>query len=255
MTDPRPWWRQLGTRLRRGPEPERTPDVATTLETAIAGLREQHALVTAQAAEIVAAEGQQRAHLDRALAEQERRTASAEQAVRRVDEESAVGRRHEADRWEATAEALAGRIQSLEREIDYRGVAGHAAAEASARARSTVDQSASVVRSRIAEYQRLLSDLGQAQIQEQLNDTLGRSEPGRDGAGPTTEAVRRTIAERLATAQALTEIRSEPASGRHLELERGPSRVDARARVDQMARDLTQRPDADAEPSDGGTTG
>jgi len=242
MTARTPWWSRLGARLRRTPSSEAVPDAAGALELAIADLREQHRMIVDQAAQIVAAAAQEQALLDRAVAQHERLTASAHQAVRSADEADGVGRADEAARWEATAEALATRILSTEREIEERRTAVATADEAATRAREVVERSAAAVQTRIAAYQRLRSDLDEARLQEQLNDTLRRLDPTAGGPGTATAELGRTIEERLATARALTEIRSEPASARRLQLEQELSQLDARTVVSGMRRDLPTDP-------------
>lgn len=238
MTDRTSWWSRLADRVRGEPPSGAAPDAAVALELAIADLREQHRMIVDQAAQIVAATAQEQALLDRAIVEHERLTASARQAVRSADEAGAEGRADEAARWETTAEALATRILSTEREIEERQAAVATADEAARRAREVVDRSAAAVRARITAYQRLRSDLDAARLQEHLNDTLRQLDPTAGGTAATTADLERSIEARLATARALTEIRSEPVSAHRLQLEQELSQLDARTVVSGMRRDL-----------------
>ena len=238
MTRSTPWWSILSARLRRAPGSAPAPDAAVTLEGAIAGLHEQHRMIVDQAAQLVAASAREQALLDRAIGEHVRLTDAARQAVRSADEATAAGRPEEATRWEATAESLATRILSAEREIGERSAAATTAADAASRARDVVDRSAAAVGTRITDYQRLRSDLDEARLQERYNDTLRTLDPDAGGAGTETAAVGRTIEERLATARALTELRAEPASARRLQLEHELSELDARSVVSGLRRDL-----------------
>lgn len=237
MTGSFGWWARLRGRSRSAPDRSLEADPSAAFERAITDLREQHRLVTAQAAEIIAAAAHEQHRLERAIAERERLAASARQAVTSADEATAQGRLDEGARWEATAEALAARIAMVEDEIADRRVAGAEADAAARRARAVAAQSAAAVRARILDHQRVLSDLDRARLQERFNLVMQQLEPSVEASGSSLVSAERAAKERLATAEALAELRAELPDARRVELEQELWMLDARDRVARFRRD------------------
>lgn len=234
LTRVRSWLRSLI------PAPESRPqdaaDAAVQLERAIGEAREQHRLLADQAANVIANEVQVRARLDRAVAEYERVTSSAGSSLLRADEAQRAGDIAEAGRWNDTATAYAARVVALETEIaDLRSVAAEAS-RASAQARDAVQQSAQGLRRRLVEQEQLRGRLDQARLQEQINDALRADQPAPPGT-LTYEQLEREIDRRLASAQALAELRAGPDLGA-LEVDRAARGLETEARLDAMRHQL-----------------
>ena len=112
----RKWWDYLGAKL--GLTLAETADPKVQLEQAITGAREQHRLLTDQAANVIANQKQLEARLYRTIDALEGANASAGQALSLADEARRSGRDDEAARLESAAEAFAERGIALEADVE-----------------------------------------------------------------------------------------------------------------------------------------
>src|SRR6266516_610162 len=195
----RKWWSYLGARL--GMQLEASADPKVQLEQAIADARDQHRLLTEQAANIIANQHQLEARLDRSIDQLQKANASAGQALTLVDQAHRSGNIDEAGRYAQAAEAFANRIIHLERDIEELKQSVLSATEASSRAREAVNQNSAAVQKKLAERESLLSQLDQAKMQEQMNAAMSQLTAVAGDETPTLEEMRTKIERRLAKAQ------------------------------------------------------
>jgi phage shock protein A len=97
-----------------------------------------------------------------------------------------------------------------------------------------VAQNAQQLQAKVAERQKLLSQLDQAKMAEQMNRAMESmsAEVGQDV--PTLDEVRSKIETRLARAQGATELERESVQGRMLEVEQAAAASQASARLSEI---------------------
>ncbi len=225
----RRWWHYLGTKL--GMTLEENADPKVQLEQAIADAREQHRLLTEQAAMVIANQKQIQLRLDRALDAYQAANASARQALTLADREARAERAEKAASFTQAAEGYAGRIVALEHEIEDLKAAMLPATDASARAREAVKQNSLILQKKLAEREALLSKLDQARMQEQMNSAMTQLHQTVGEDVPTLDEVRAKIDKRLAMAQATTEVTGAGVSSHMLAVEQAQQEAETDARL------------------------
>jgi phage shock protein A len=232
----RRWWRYLGTKL--GMQLDEAADPKVQLEQAITEAREQHRLLTEQAANIIATQSQIQMRLDRAIEDYEQATRSARQALLLADQATVAGDPQRAASLNQAAEGFASRLIALEREIDTLRRSLLDATAASDRAKQAVRTSSTALQKQLAEREALLSRLDQAQMQEQMNAAMAQLTTAVGGDVPTLDEVRTKIDRRLAAAQAMTEIRGTSVDLQMLEVEEAQRQAETDARLGELRSQL-----------------
>jgi phage shock protein A len=232
----RRWWRYLGTKL--GMRLDEVADPKVLLEQAISDAREQHRLLTEQAANVIANQAQLQARLDRSLEEYERTAAAARQAVLLTDEAAHAEDASRAAGMEQAAEGFVTRQIALEREIESISGSLLDATAASDRAKQAVRTSSTVLQKKLQERESLLSRLDQAQMHEQMNTAMRQLTATVGGDVPTLDEVRSKIDRRLAEAQAMTEISGASVDVQMLEVEEAQRQAETHARLGALRSQL-----------------
>lgn len=232
----RRWWRYLGTKL--GMQLEEAADPKVQLEQAIAEAREQHRLLTEQAANVIANQAQLQVRLDRAIEEYGKVNASARQAVLLADTASRAGDTAKAAALTQAAESFVNRGIALEGDIETLKRSLLDATTASERARQAVTMSSTALRKKLAEREALLSRLDQARMQEQMNAAMTQLTATVDGDTPTLDEVRTKIDRRLAAAQAMTEVGGAGVDMAMLEVEQAQRQAETDSRLAGLRAEL-----------------
>lgn len=232
----RRWWRYLGTKL--GMQLEAAADPKVQLEQAISEARDQHRLLTEQAANVIANQSQLQLRLDRAIEEYERTSGSARQALLLADQATAAGDTDRAASLNQAAEGFAARLISLERDMESLKRSLLDATAASDRAKQAVRTSSAALQKKLAEREALLSRLDQAQMQEQMNAAMAQLSAGVGGDVPTLDEVRAKIDRRLAAAHATTEVQGTNVDLRMLEVEEAQRQAETEARLGELRTQL-----------------
>ena len=164
------WWKYLGAKL--GLKLEESADPKVQLEQAITEAREQHRKLTEQAANVIANQKQTQLKLDRAMDEYEKANASARQALLLTDQETRAGNADKAASFSSAAEAFANKLINLEKQIDDLKKTLLDATQQSEKAKQMVAQNSSALQKKLAEREKLLSQLDQAKMQEQMSKAM-----------------------------------------------------------------------------------
>jgi phage shock protein A len=228
----RRWWRYLGTKL--GMQLEQVADPKVQLEQAIGEARDQHRLLTEQAANVIANQAQLQSRLDRSIEEYGRVTASARQAVLLADQAEKAGDTSKAANFTQAAEAFVARQIALERDIDLLKRSLLDATAASDRAKQAVRTSSLALQKKLAEREALLSRLDQAEMQEQMNAAMSQLTASVGGDSPTLQEVSDKIDRRLAAAQAMTEIGGASVDRQMLEVEEAQRQAETDVRLGEL---------------------
>jgi phage shock protein A len=211
-------WRYLEAALER--RLEQAADPRIQIEQAIEEAKRQHALLTQQAAEVVGNERELDIRVNRALDNIERLKASIGQAIRMEDRARREGDAQKAAHYASAAEAIAGRLAGIEVNTAELGELRAKARIASVSARRAIEQNAQILRQKLTERSRLLTELEAIRLQERLNAALGSmGELAPAGDVPTLDQVRDKLDQRYALAMGGAEIAAASINTQLLEVD------------------------------------
>ena len=164
-------WKYLIAKLTGRFEEQADPKIQ--LEQAITEAHDQHRRLKEQAANVIANQKQTEMRLNRAIEELEKVGANARQAVLMADEAAKSGDEAKVAQYTTAAESFANKMIGLEEQVESLKGLHLQATQAADQAKSAVQQNSTVLQQRLAEKQKLLGQLDQAKMQEQLNEALG----------------------------------------------------------------------------------
>jgi len=230
------WWRYLGAKL--GLAFDEAADPKVQLEQAITEAQEQHRRLKEQAANVIANQKTTEMQLNAKLEELGKLNANARQAVVMADDATKAGNAAKATEYTQAAEAFANRLIALEAEVENLKALALQSAQASDQAKAAVAQNSSALQKKLADKQKLLSQLDQAKMQEQLNVTMASLSETVGQDVPTLDEVRKKIEQRYAKASAATELEGNTVEAKMLEVEHASMNLEAQARLEQIRSSL-----------------
>ncbi|MGH9182092.1 MAG: PspA/IM30 family protein, partial [Acidimicrobiales bacterium] len=160
------------------------------------------------------------------------------QAVVMADEAAGRGDTAKAAEYARAAESFAGRLLAAEREVDSLKEMSLQSAQASDQAKKAVAQNSSALQKKLSERQKLLSQLDQAKMQEQMNKAMASLSETVGQDVPSLEEVRDKIEQRYAKALGTSELQGQTVETRMLEVEQAAMDADAQARLSQIRTQL-----------------
>ena len=213
-------------------------DPKIQLEQAIVEAQEQHRQLKEQAANVIAHQKQTEIKLNRVLEDYEKISANARQAVMMADDAQKKGEQEKFVQYTQTAESFANRMIALEREVEDLKSLHLQASQASDQAKSAVNNNSALLQKKLGEQKKLLSQLDQAKMQEQLNKATATlsEQVGQDV--PSFEEVRNKVEERYAKAKGAAELQESSIEGRMLEVEQASLNVEAQSRLSEIRTQL-----------------
>ena len=232
----RRWWKYLTAKLSSSFNERADPKVQ--LEQAISEAQDQQRRLKEQAANVIAHQKQTEIRLNRAMGELEKVGGNARQAVLMADEATKSGDQTKATQYTQSAEAFANRLIALEREVEDLKAMHLQSTEAANQAKSAVQQNSSALQQKLAEHQKLLSQLDQAKMQEQMNTAMSSLSETVGQDVPTLDEVRDKIESRYARAKGMAELTESSVESRMLEVEQASMNVEAQARLSQIRAQL-----------------
>ena len=209
-------------------------DPKVQLEQAILEAQDQHRRLKEQAANVIANQKQTEMRLNRAMGELEKANSSARQAVLMAADAEKAGDAAKAQQYTSAAESFANRLIQLEKEIDDLKTLHLQSTQAADQAKAAVQQNSNALQRRLAERQKLLSQLDQAKMQEQMNRAMSSLSETVGQDVPTLEEVRDKIEARYAKARGMSELQGESVEGRMLEVEQAAMNTEAQARLSEI---------------------
>ena len=213
-------------------------DPKIQLEQAIGEAQDQHRRLKEQAANVIANQKQTEMRLNRAMDELEKVNASTRQAVLMADEANKRGDTAKAGEYNKAAEAFAGRLIGIEKEVESLKQLSLQSTQAADQAKAAVNQNASVLQKKLNERQKLLSQLDQAKMQEQMNSAMAQLTETVGGDVPSLEEVRDKIEQRYARALGASELQGQTVESRMLEVEQAAMDTEAQARLSEIRSQL-----------------
>jgi phage shock protein A len=217
---------------------EAAADPKVQLEQAIAEAHDQHQRLKQQAANVIANQKQTEMRLNRALEELERVNANARQAVKMADDAQRTGDATKTTQYTQAAESFATRMIALESEVESLKTFHLQATEAANQAKTAVEQNSLALQKKLSERQKLLGQLDQAKMQEQMNTAMASLTESVGQDVPTFNEVRDKIESRYARAKGMAELTETSVENRMNEVEAASQNFEARARLDQIRAEL-----------------
>jgi phage shock protein A len=214
-------------------------DPKIQIQQAVEEAQRQHQALTRQAAAVLGNQRQLEMKLSRQMSEVEKLHSSARQALVLADQHRAKGDQTEAGRYEQTATAFATQLVTAEQSLTDLKTLHDQALQAAEQAKQAVERNAYVLQQKLAERTRLLSQLEQARMQEQVAGSLRQmSELSAPGSTPSLTEVRDKIEQRYAVAMGQAELAQSSVEGRMLEVQRSTLEMAGASRLDEIRASL-----------------
>ncbi|MDI2028377.1 PspA/IM30 family protein [Saccharopolyspora sp. TS4A08] len=195
-------------------------DPKVQIQQAIEEAQRQHQTLSQQAASVIGNQRQLEMKLNRQLGEVEKLQASAKQALVMADQARAEGDEAKAQKYEETATQLASQLVSAEQGVEDLKTLHDQSLGAAEQAKQAVERNAQVLQQKIAERTKLLSQLEQAKMQEQVSASMkSMTEVAAPGNTPSLDEVRDKIEQRYTTALGEAELAQNSVQGRMMEVE------------------------------------
>jgi phage shock protein A len=236
----RRFWKYLAAKMNSSFNERADPKIQ--LEQAITEAQDQHRRLKEQAANVIANQKQTEMRLNRAMEELEKVSGNARQAVLMADEAGKKGDAAKSVEYTSAAESFANRLIQLEKEIEDLKALSLQSTQAADQAKAAVQQNSSALQKKLAERQKLLSQLDQAKMQEQMNKAMATLSETVGEDVPTFDEVREKIEARYARAKGMSELTESSVESRMLEIEQAAMNNEAQARLAQIRAQLGLAP-------------
>ncbi len=234
------WWKYTTAKLTGSFNENADPKVQ--LEQAITEAQDNHRRLKEQAANVIANQKQTEIRLNRTMEDYEKVAKNARQAVMMADEANKKGDDKKVGEYTSAAESFANRMIALEREVEDLKALHLQASQAADQAKGAVSQNSAALQKKLTERQKLLSQLDQAKMQEQLNTAMTslNEQVGQDV--PSFEEVRDKVESRYAKAKGAAELNADSIETRMLEVEQASINVEAQGRLSEIRAQLGLAP-------------
>ncbi len=236
----RRFWKYLGAKLNSSFNEKADPKIQ--LEQALMEAQEQHRRLKEQAANVIANQKQTELRLNRAMEELEKLNGNARQAVMMADEAQKKGDAAKAAEYTSAAESFANRLIAIEAEIEDLKNMHLQATQAADQAKHAVSQNSTALQKKLAERQRLLGQLDQAKMAEQMNKAMATLSETVGEDVPTLDEVRDKIEARYAKAKGMSELSETSVESRMLEIEQAAANSEAQGRLAEIRAQLGLAP-------------
>src|ERR1041384_6395860 len=210
-------------------------DPKVQIQQAIEDAQRQHQVLSQQAAAVIGNQRQLEMKLNRQLGEVEKLQASTRQALVLADEARSKGYDAKATEFENAAQSFATQLVTAEQGIEDLKSLHDQSLQAAAQAKQAVERNATMLQQKLAERTKLLSQLEQAKMQEQVSASLNQmSELAAPGNVPSLEEVRDKIEKRYSTALGSAELAQNSVQGRMLEVQASTTQLAGPSRLEQI---------------------
>lgn len=238
------WWKYMVARA-TGEFNERA-DPKVQLEQAIQEAHQQHRQLKEQAANVIANQKQTEIRLNRTMEEYEKIGANARQAVMMADDAQKKGDAEKMAQYTTAAEAFANRMISLERQVEDLKALHLQSSQAADQAKQAVNTNSANLQKKLSEKQKLMSQLDQAKMQEQLNKAMSSLSETVGEDIPSFEEIREKVESRYAKAKGTAELNESSIEGRMLEVEQASLNIEAQSRLSEIRSQLGLEAPAEA---------
>ena len=146
--------------------------------------------------------------------------------------------------YTSAAESFASRLIAIEAEVEGLKALALQSAQAADQAKAAVQQNATQLQKKLAERNKLMSQLDQAKMQEQVNKAMASLSETVGDDVPTFDEVREKIESRYAKAKGVSELTGSSVESRMLEVEQAAANTEAQGRLAQIRAQLGLSPAA-----------
>ncbi|PXY33093.1 hypothetical protein DI005_26325 [Prauserella sp. PE36] len=210
-------------------------DPKVQIQQAIEEAQRNHQALSQQAASVIGNQRQLEMKLNRQLGEVEKLQSSTRQALVLADEARAKGDEKKAQEFETAAEGFAAQLVTAEQSIEDLKTLHDQSLQAAAQAKQAVERNASMLQQKLAERTKLLSQLEQAKMQEQVSASLTQmTELAAPGNTPSLDEIRDKIEKRYTTALGSAELAQNSVQGRMLEVQHSTTQLAGHNRLEQI---------------------
>ncbi|MGH3909547.1 MAG: phage shock protein PspA [Pseudonocardiaceae bacterium] len=218
-------------------------DPKVQIQQAIEEAQRQHQALSQQAAAVIGNQRQLEMKLNRQLGEIERLQSSARQALVLAEEAQGKGDAAKAQQYEQTAESFATQLVTTEQSVEDLKTLHDQSLQAAGQAKQAVERNAMVLQQKIAERTKLLSQLEQAKMQEQVSSSLrSMTELAAPGNTPSLDEIRDKIERRYANAIGSAELAQNSVQGRMLEVQQSTVDMAGHSRLEQIRASMRGAP-------------
>ena len=202
-------------------------------------LREQHARLVEQAGHVLGNQQQLEMQLHRKAEEVGKLEASARQALTLAQQARSAGDEAKAQQFEQAAQTFATQLTTGEAELQDLHTMHDQAHEAAMQAQQAVDQNTAQLQQKLAESNKLVSQLEQTKMQEEVSKSLtAMSDLAAPGNVPSLDDVRDKIEKRYANALGASDLAKNSVEGRMLEVQAATTNMAGAARLEQLRASL-----------------
>ncbi len=230
------WWNYLTAKLTGSFEERADPKVQ--LEQAIGEAQNQHRRLREQAANVIANQKQGELRLNQKMGELEKLNGNARQALIMAADAEKAGDTLKAGQYTSAAETIANQLIQVEKDVESQKTLVIEATQASDQAKAAVAQNSRLLQERIAEKSKLLSQLDQAKMQEEMNSAMAQLNESVGADVPSLAEVQQKIQARYAKAMATAELSEASVESRVLEVEQATANVEAQSRLSELRAEL-----------------
>ena len=217
-------------------------DPKIQIQQAIEEAQRSHQQLTQQAAAVIGNQRQLEMKLARQMSEVENLQSSARQALVLADKARAEGDETKAAKYEQTATTFATQLVAGEQSMEDLKSLHDQALQAAEQAKKAVENNAVQVQTKLAERSKLLTQLEQAKMQEQVSTSLtSMSQLSAPGSTPSLNEVRDKIETRYAKALGSAELAKDSVEGRMLEVQQSSLEMAGTSRLDQIRAGMAGR--------------
>lgn len=243
----RKWWKYLTAKL--SGKLDEVADPKVQLEQALTEAQEQHRRLKEQAANVIATQKQAELRLNAKMNELEKLNTNARQALIMAADAEKAGDAAKSTQYSAAAETIANQLIQVEKDVEGLKQMVISSTQASDQAKAAVQQNARVLQQKLSEKQKLLSQLEQAKMQEQMNSAMAQLTETVGDDVPTLAEVEEKIQARYAKAKAASELQEGSVQSAVLEVEQATANVEAQSRLAQLRAELGLAPAVGAAPA------
>ncbi|MDV6012165.1 PspA/IM30 family protein [Haloechinothrix sp. LS1_15] len=210
-------------------------DPKVQIQQAIEEAQSNHQALAQQAASVIGNQRQLEMKLNRQLAEVEKLQSSIRQALTLAEEAREKGDESKAAEYENAAEGFAAQLVTAEQGIEDLKTLHDEALQAANQAKQAVERNQQVLQQKLAERTKLLSQLEQAKMQEQVSASLNQmTQLAAPSNTPSLDEVREKIEARYSTALGQAELAQNSTQGRMLEVEQATTQLAGHSRLEQI---------------------
>jgi phage shock protein A len=230
-------WKYFGAWF--GAKVDEKADPKIQIQQAIEEAQREHEALTRQAANVIGNQRQLEMKLDRQLTGVENLKAQARQALILSEKARADGDATKAAEFEQTASTLASQLVTAESSVQDLKQMHDQAIGAAQQAREAVKNNEMILERKLSERTKLLSQLEQAKMQEQVAASLNQiSQMAAPKNVPSLDEVRDKIEARYATALGQADLASSSTQGRIFEVQKATLDMAGAARLEEIRASL-----------------